>query len=707
DCLVCVKVNNFSGSLGKLDMYLAGVSPMPLAMLVNMQLAGAVGDPMMTGLDMTGDVVFFALPSAKGSTEPPAMGLMVPVTNYEEFIKNNPNCTKGADNVTTLAPPQSPMGSFVMMAAPGNKHALVLPENMKPSLTKALQAITTKSGKQLSSRLNASQTKDAAEAPMFVYVNVASLYDRFSQDLLDTLNEVQKMAPEGAAGTQAFGMEMITGMVEGFGKDVDSLTLTLNPEATILKINSSVRAKDGTDLAKMLAADPQAPKSFKLGGYLDDASAVNGLIKMNRPFFTKINDKFLDIMNASTDDAEMKKQTAEMKTIMKTLMDSMGNEISFSFSYAAGMPPIVLREVIDVKSDNFFDAAVTKGLAYTNAMYKAMDVPMTMAYQENVSSHKGIQINSMTLKMDMPADVTPEMQAQMAQMGAMMNFNYHIAQSGKKAYVTMGQGSEETIKTMIDQSDSGTIPAEFQAALDTFEKTPYSDYVCSVNVIRLMTGLGEMMGSMGNQPGMPPIPNIFGQLNVESNSSMALGGQIADGQAMAAQMQMQQQMQQQPQAESAPTQSNDSPTTGTAPEPDLQKWIGKDAPELKMVDLQGKIHRVSRLKGKKVVLDFWATWCPPCKESIPHLIELRKNNQESDLVIIGLSDEPIDRLNKFIKEYKINYPIVSYSDEPAAPYGDITGLPTMFLIDSKGVIQDVLVGLYPAEEVNAKIKQLK
>ncbi|MHC4372754.1 MAG: TlpA family protein disulfide reductase [Planctomycetota bacterium] len=125
-----------------------------------------------------------------------------------------------------------------------------------------------------------------------------------------------------------------------------------------------------------------------------------------------------------------------------------------------------------------------------------------------------------------------------------------------------------------------------------------------------------------------------------------------------------------------------------------------------MVDLEGNVHRVSRLKGKKVILDFWASWCPPCKKSIPDLIKLASSGN-SDLVILGLSDEPTEKLAPFVKEAKMNYPVIAYEEKLSAPYGQVTAIPTLFLIDSEGVIRDVLTGYHEPEVLETKLKGIK
>lgn len=123
----------------------------------------------------------------------------------------------------------------------------------------------------------------------------------------------------------------------------------------------------------------------------------------------------------------------------------------------------------------------------------------------------------------------------------------------------------------------------------------------------------------------------------------------------------------------------------------FEQWIGKPSPDFTVTDLQGNRITLSTLKDKRVILDFWATWCPPCKAEIPHFIELRKNISANDLFILGISQEEKGVLNKFVWDYKINYPI-AIEDKLPPPYSQISAIPTTFFIDRKGIIQNVTVG---------------
>ncbi len=117
------------------------------------------------------------------------------------------------------------------------------------------------------------------------------------------------------------------------------------------------------------------------------------------------------------------------------------------------------------------------------------------------------------------------------------------------------------------------------------------------------------------------------------------------------------------------------------------------APDFTLQTLDGKEITLSKLKGKVILLDFWATWCGPCRESIPHLIQLYKTNQKDGLEVIGMNTDrgDIDTVRHFVKSMDIPYPIAITSQDVERSYG-VTGLPTTILIDKDGKIRERIVG---------------
>jgi peroxiredoxin len=122
---------------------------------------------------------------------------------------------------------------------------------------------------------------------------------------------------------------------------------------------------------------------------------------------------------------------------------------------------------------------------------------------------------------------------------------------------------------------------------------------------------------------------------------------------------------------------------------------GLAAPDFVLTDLQGHNLKLSDLRGKAVVLNFWATWCPPCKEEIPWFVELQKRYGSQGLQVIGVSmDDDGDQKDvaKFAAANSINYPVLLGKDNVANQYGGIEYLPTTFYIGRDGVVVDRVFG---------------
>jgi len=123
------------------------------------------------------------------------------------------------------------------------------------------------------------------------------------------------------------------------------------------------------------------------------------------------------------------------------------------------------------------------------------------------------------------------------------------------------------------------------------------------------------------------------------------------------------------------------------------------APAWKLKDLAGNIVTSDQFKGKVVVVDFWATWCPPCKGEIPGYIALQKKYAADGLVFVGISvdEDGPEVVRKFVKQYGINYPIVMFNEDVVNAFGPIEGYPTTFIIDRDGNIVDKKLGAKPTE----------
>lgn len=127
-----------------------------------------------------------------------------------------------------------------------------------------------------------------------------------------------------------------------------------------------------------------------------------------------------------------------------------------------------------------------------------------------------------------------------------------------------------------------------------------------------------------------------------------------------------------------------------------------------MKDLDGNNVELASYKGKVVLLNFWATWCGPCKAEIPGFVELQEKYKD-DLVIVGFSvDDPADKAKAFAAEYKINYPILlgEGREDVQESYGPIWGIPASFLISRDGTVCRKHLGIAPKSVFEKEIVAL-
>ena len=149
----------------------------------------------------------------------------------------------------------------------------------------------------------------------------------------------------------------------------------------------------------------------------------------------------------------------------------------------------------------------------------------------------------------------------------------------------------------------------------------------------------------------------------------------------------------------------------------LSPFIGKPAPEFALEDLSGKKVSLSSYKGKALLINFWATWCGPCKLETPWLVDLRNQYAAKGFEILGVSTDEIDRSDKqsfgeekkeiasFVEQNHMPYPVLIEGDSLSKLYGGLDAMPTSFFVDSSGTIVAAQMGITSKEDLENNIRR--
>jgi peroxiredoxin len=134
---------------------------------------------------------------------------------------------------------------------------------------------------------------------------------------------------------------------------------------------------------------------------------------------------------------------------------------------------------------------------------------------------------------------------------------------------------------------------------------------------------------------------------------------------------------------------------------------GIQAPDFELVSLDGQRVKLSDFRGKVVVLNFWATWCPPCKIEMPWFVDMQKQYAKDGLVVLGVAmdDSEPKKIAEFTHEMGINYPVLLGTDQVSDDYGNVQYLPTTFYINRDGKIVNKAAGLFERKDIEDDVRK--
>jgi len=134
--------------------------------------------------------------------------------------------------------------------------------------------------------------------------------------------------------------------------------------------------------------------------------------------------------------------------------------------------------------------------------------------------------------------------------------------------------------------------------------------------------------------------------------------------------------------------------------------VGDKAPDFTLTDISGKSVSLSEFKGKVVILDFFASWCPPCRQEIPDFIALEKEHGSKGFAMVGVALVSLGEAKEFAQKTGINYPVLIDDEKVSMTYGPVRAIPTTFVLDKDLTIKKLYVGYRPKEVFEADVKEL-
>ncbi|RNB83751.1 TlpA family protein disulfide reductase [Brevibacillus nitrificans] len=156
-------------------------------------------------------------------------------------------------------------------------------------------------------------------------------------------------------------------------------------------------------------------------------------------------------------------------------------------------------------------------------------------------------------------------------------------------------------------------------------------------------------------------------------------------------------------------------TQEAAPEQETSQTVGTQrgnlAPDFSLMTAEGEAIRLSDLRGKKVIVNLWATWCPPCRAEIPDMQAFYEANKDNGVAILGVNltatETSVENVAAFVKTYGMTFPVLLDVDKEVGSQFQAISIPTSYIIDSRGVIREKFIGPMDQEKMEKMISSLE
>ena len=557
DSLFCVRINNLDGALGQVDLFLSGLIPMGVSMPVKAQLGQILGSAQPQGIDMAGSFTLFGpLPGGAGF-DPTRIGMLVPISDYEQFISGNANVsTADAAGISKIGPE----GNAMLAVTQVGKYALVGHAATEQGLADAKKSLAAGTA-SLMANLDATELKRATNASVWAYANIQAASQMFGPVIQAKIQEIKQAMTaqgegEGQMAAAAAGMDMYASMIQTVMDEAKYFSLSLDPSASQVGLALVLGSKPNTSLAETFQAGPSSQNN-KFLGYLSDGAVMNFVGSLDSPIWKKYSELVLEMMPQMLAAGASADEATELQQMVNNVMECFSGSFAGSFSAnPTGKPPFQIQYVAGLKdTEKFYEVLDSASKMVTSGsiaeFYKNMGMKFSFDLKRRADTYKGVGLDSITFAVEALDADSDEAQVLKSIYGDGLNVQMAAVDNMLVYALTPEPGA--TVRKLIDQVKAGgssQAPGEVQSAMQLISGAEQADFFTTINVLRIF----QLASAIA------PIPIPAG--DIPTQSSLAIAGNTGGGKmtlelgvpkqhvleimGLVMQMQMQGQQQQQP-----------------------------------------------------------------------------------------------------------------------------------------------------------------
>jgi hypothetical protein len=521
DSVFYMQINDLTGTLGKLDQFLSGVSPVNISFLLPMQLARFLGGAEAKGINLSGKFAVFGPLPGGNKPAPEGIGILVPVSDYLQFTQGNPNVgPPDAQGIASIGDKLKP--TFIAVDVPG--FALLTTPDYRATLIAMKKSISDPALGTLAKKLTPEELKQAQETPVWAYVNMQLISKQYGPAIQAKLQEAQKaieQAQKQAGQTAAMGNNV--DIINILLPQLQSFTFTLEPAPAALRCKYVLTAVPNTEMAKIFQGTTGKPDR-KYSAFLENDAMMNMSISINPAVYPAFYNFYFDLIAKV---ANKGTTSAEIDKLKKLAIDNANNFTGIAavslIADSKSKPPFQLQYVAGIKNPKVFYQSIEQMIPMFDSglladIMKETGLGIKVELKRKVETYKGVPVDSLRLVFNSTRPGSKEFEALTTLLGQGIELRFAVI-NNLLVYTFAGDPAAAVHK-LIDQVKDGSVktpPAEFQESMQLIPGSEQADFIVTYNILRLLRLISAV------------VPNSIPEISVPTKSNIAVAGKLNNG----------------------------------------------------------------------------------------------------------------------------------------------------------------------------------